>query len=164
MLPAEKILSSSKELQEVGNLVFLVFCHMKTIAKVVAGKDDMWVECHSDVFEDNNGALTVAPTPHITPQSKFFTVKLHFFKSHVCTTENPQGKVHIQKIQTHLQTADIMTKGLVKTTMFLFETSSWDGIWTKSLLQKLTFMKMVQMSIQEGVLQRISHFDGTVRQ
>ena len=87
---------------------------MKTVAKVVTGKDDVRVECHSDVFEDNNGALTVATTPRITPQSKFFAVKLHFFKSHVRTTENPQGEVHIQKIQTHLQMADIMTKGLVK--------------------------------------------------
>ena len=87
---------------------------VKTVAKVVTGKDDVRVECHSDVFEDNNGALTVATTPCITPQSKFFAVKLHFFKSHVRTTENPQGEVHIQKIQTHLQMADIMTKGLVK--------------------------------------------------
>ena len=87
---------------------------VKTVAKVVTGKDDVRVECHSDVFEDNNGALTVATTPRITPQSKFFAVKLHFFKSHVRTTENPQGEVHIQKIQTHLQMADIMTKGLVK--------------------------------------------------
>ena len=62
---------------------------VKTVAKVVTGKDDVRVECHSDVFEDNNGALTVATTPRITPQSKFFAVKLHFFKSHVCTTENP---------------------------------------------------------------------------
>ena len=69
---------------------------VKTVAKVVTGKDDVRVECHSDVFEDNNGALTVATTPRITPQSKFFAVKLHFFKSHVRTTENPQGEVHIQ--------------------------------------------------------------------
>ena len=65
------------------------------------------------MFKDNNGALNVATTPRITPQSKFFAVKLHFFKSRVCTTENLQGKVHIQKIQMHFQMADIMTKGLV---------------------------------------------------
>ena len=36
---------------------------VKIVAKVVSDKDDVRVECHSDVFEDSNGALTVATTP-----------------------------------------------------------------------------------------------------
>ena len=68
----------------------------------------------SDVFEDNNGALTVARTPRITPQSKFFAVKLHFFKEHVKTNENPTGEINIQKVETERQLADILTKGLVE--------------------------------------------------
>ena len=72
----------------------------------------MNVTCKSDVFEDNNGALTVATSPRITPQSKFFAVKLHFFKEHVKTDANPNGEIHIQKIDTKDQLADIMTKGL----------------------------------------------------
>ena len=87
---------------------------VKTVAKVVTGKDDVRMNCLSDVFEDNNGALTVATCPRITPQSKFFAVKLHFFKSHVKTDQNPNGEVNIQKIPTDLQLADIMTKGLVE--------------------------------------------------
>jgi hypothetical protein len=70
------------------------------------------VTAKSDVFEDNNGALTVATTPRITPQSKFFAVKLHFFKEHVKTEANPEGEIHIQKIDTKDQLADLMTKGL----------------------------------------------------
>ena len=58
--------------------------------------------------------MTVATLPKITPQSKFFAVKLHFFREHVKTESNPQGEIHIQKIESVNQLADIMTKGLVE--------------------------------------------------
>ena len=54
---------------------------MKTAAKVVTGNYDVQVECHSDVFEDNNSALTVATTPQITPQSKFWLSSCIFSSS-----------------------------------------------------------------------------------
>ena len=87
---------------------------VKTIAKVVTGDDNVTITTKSDVFEDNNGALTVATLPRITPQSKFFAVKLHFFKEHVKTEANPNGEIHIQKVETENQLADILTKGLVE--------------------------------------------------
>ena len=87
---------------------------VKTMAKVVTGDENVKVTAKSDVFEDNNGALTVATMPRITPQSKFFTVKYHFFREHVMTDENPEGEVHIQKIDTKDQLADLMTKGAVE--------------------------------------------------
>ena len=87
---------------------------VKAIAKVVTGDDNVKITTKSDVFEDNNGALTVATLPRITPQSKFFAVKLHFFREHVKTESNPNGEIHIQKIETENQLADIMTKGLVE--------------------------------------------------
>ena len=87
---------------------------VKAIAKTVTGNDDVQMNCVSDVWEDNNGALQVATTPKITPQSKFFAVKLHFFKEHVKTPQNPTGEVNIQKIETTAQIADLMTKGLVE--------------------------------------------------
>ena len=87
---------------------------VKTIAKIVTGDDDVQVTTKSDVFEDNNGALACATLPRITPQSKFFAVKLHFFKEHVKNDQNPNGEVEIHKIDTHNQLADIMTKGLVE--------------------------------------------------
>jgi len=86
---------------------------VKTVAKVVTGDDNVEVTTKSDVFEDNNGALTVATLPKITPQSKFFAVKLHFFKEHVRTDSNPNGEIDIHKIATTKQLGDIMTKGLV---------------------------------------------------
>ena len=89
--------------------------HMvKTVAKVVTGDDDVKMTTLSDVFEDNNGALTVATLPRITPQSMFFAVKLHFFKEHVKTDANPDGEIDIHKIDTKDQLADIMTKGLTE--------------------------------------------------
>jgi hypothetical protein len=87
---------------------------VKTIAKIVTGDENIKITTKSDVFEDNNGALTVATLPRITPQSKFFAVKLHFFKEHVKTDANPNGEIHIQKIDTHSQLGDIFTKGLVQ--------------------------------------------------
>ena len=87
---------------------------VKTIAKVVTGDENVVITTKSDVFEDNNGALTVATLPRITPQSKFFAVKLHFFREHVKTESNPDGEINIQKIETDNQLADIMTKGLVE--------------------------------------------------
>jgi hypothetical protein len=86
---------------------------VKAVAKVITGDDQVKIELKSDVFEDNNGALTIATLPKITPQSKFFAVKLHFFKEHVKTDQNPNGEVCIHKIDTTRQLADIMTKGLV---------------------------------------------------
>ena len=49
---------------------------VESIAKVVTLDANVVVTTKSDVFEDNNGALTVATLPRITPQSKFFAVKL----------------------------------------------------------------------------------------
>ena len=87
---------------------------VKTIAKIVTGDKIIKITAKSDIFKDNNGALTVATLPRITPQSKFFAVKLHFFKEHVKTDANPNGKIHIQKIDTHSQLGDIFAKGLVQ--------------------------------------------------
>ena len=99
--------TSMRELLPLKRLV-------KTIAKVVTGDDTVQVTTKSDVFEDNNGALACATLPRITPQSKFFAVKLHFFKEHVRNEQNPNGEVCIHKIDTLNQLADIMTKGLTQ--------------------------------------------------
>ena len=70
---------------------------VKLVAKTVTGDENVKMTTKSDVFEDNMGALTVATLPRITPQSKFFAVKLHFFKEHVKTESNPNGEIDIQK-------------------------------------------------------------------
>jgi hypothetical protein len=64
---------------------------------------------YSKVFEDNNGALTLATVPRMTPRSKHIAVKYHFFRSHV-----RKGDLKVIKVETTNQIADIMTKGLPK--------------------------------------------------
>jgi hypothetical protein len=82
---------------------------VKAVAEAVTGQASVNVDCCSDVFEDNNGALALATMPRITPQSKFFAVKYHFFREKVFS-----GEINVRKVHTMLQLADILTKGLVK--------------------------------------------------
>ena len=63
----------------------------------------------STVFEDNNGAISVANSPKLSPRTKHIATKFHFFKSHIGTK---LGEVLLEKINTEEQTADIFTKGL----------------------------------------------------
>ncbi|MGH7954943.1 MAG: Ty1/Copia family ribonuclease HI, partial [Gloeomargaritales cyanobacterium] len=62
---------------------------------------------HSTVFEGNNGALSLAHTPGMTPRTKHIGVKYHFFREHV-----RRGTVKVKKIESDNQKADIFTKGL----------------------------------------------------
>jgi hypothetical protein len=61
------------------------------------------------VWEDNNGALmlTNLEAGRMTPRSKHYAVKYHWFRSHL----NPNS-VEVKKIETDKQKADIFTKGL----------------------------------------------------
>jgi hypothetical protein len=62
---------------------------------------------HARVFEDNNGALLLATNQRITSRTKYFQVKWHFFWAHV-----NNGDVDVLKVDTKLQRADYLTKGL----------------------------------------------------
>ena len=63
----------------------------------------------STVFEDNNGCLTLATVPRMTPRTKHIGVKYFWFRSKVLA---PDSGIKIVKIATHDQLADIFTKGL----------------------------------------------------
>jgi galactokinase/mevalonate kinase-like predicted kinase len=63
---------------------------------------------HSTVFEDNNGALTVAQAPKMTPRTKHIAIKYHFFKDRIGQDKG----IELAKIDTLEQIADIFTKGL----------------------------------------------------
>jgi hypothetical protein len=67
---------------------------------------------HSQVFEDNAGALALATSPTLTPRSKHYATKYHFFKAH---TKERGGILDIKKINTKDQVADILTKPLEAT-------------------------------------------------
>ena len=69
---------------------------------------------HSSVIEDNSGALQLARVPRITPRTKHYAIKYHFFREYV-----KKGDIKLYKIETTKQRADIFTKGLVQA---VFET------------------------------------------
>jgi hypothetical protein len=63
----------------------------------------------SCVWEDNNGALTIANSayPNMTPRTKHIACKYHWFREHLVP-----GEIEVMRIDTKLQRADIFTKGL----------------------------------------------------
>lgn len=63
---------------------------------------------HSTVFEDNNGAISLASSPRITPRTKHIAVKYHHFRTNI----GEDMGILIAKIDTDHQKADIFTKGL----------------------------------------------------
>ena len=66
------------------------------------------IKIWSTVFEDNNGALSLAQSPKMTPRTKHIGVKYHFFQEHIAEEHG----IKIEKIDTLVQIADIFTKGL----------------------------------------------------
>lgn len=71
-------------------------------------KNEEIASVHSTVFEDNNGALTTAVSPRISPRTKHIAIKYHHFKSSVGADKG----IIISPIDTTVQKADIFTKGL----------------------------------------------------
>ena len=65
----------------------------------------------STVFEDNQAALQLATTdpPRLTPRSKHFAIKYHWFREHL--SQRPGG-IQVKYISSAGQKADILTKAL----------------------------------------------------
>ena len=61
----------------------------------------------SRVFEDNNGTLLLAINQCITSPTKHYLIQWHFFWSHI-----KDGGIEVLHVDTNLQDADYMTKGL----------------------------------------------------
>ncbi len=63
----------------------------------------------STIYEDNEGALKLANTelPRMTPRSKHYGTKYHWFREHV-----EKGLIEVVPIDTKNQLADVFTKGL----------------------------------------------------
>ena len=62
---------------------------------------------HCKVWEDNNGALSLAQNQKFSPRTKHIAIKYHHFREHVA-----KGTISIHAIDTKEQTADIFTKPL----------------------------------------------------
>lgn len=80
-------------------------------AKVIGFDETELTRIQTVVHEDNAGALTLAnmEAGRITPRSKFYAIKLHWFRSKL----KPNNMV-VVKVETTKQKADILTKGLRK--------------------------------------------------
>ena len=75
--------------------------------------DDIKPQIHCTVFEDNQGAYLLANNQRLSPRTKYFCIKHHFFWSHVYHEEkNPDGYLVIVKCPTELMNANYLTKGL----------------------------------------------------
>ena len=63
----------------------------------------------TSVWEDNQGAHNLGNMEpgRITPRSKHYAIKFHWFRSHL-----KPNQVEVRKIDTNEQKADILTKGL----------------------------------------------------
>ena len=70
---------------------------------------DNLVTFKTTVHEDNKGALTLAKLEpgRSTPRSKFYAIKLHWFRSHLKPKE-----IELEYIESKAQKADIFTKAL----------------------------------------------------
>ena len=65
------------------------------------------------VFEDNQAAHHLAINQQLSPRTKHFAVKCHFFWQFVHHAEkNPDGWLNVEKCSTDLMNADHLTKGL----------------------------------------------------
>ena len=62
---------------------------------------------HCKVYEDNSGALEMAKEYKYRLRTKFLNIKLHHFRDYV-----EWGEITIQKVSTHDQRADYITKPL----------------------------------------------------
>ena len=66
----------------------------------------------STIFEDNNGAISTATTPKMSPRTKHIVVKCHFVKQLFNPKNSNTNPFELVKIDTLVQKADIFTKGL----------------------------------------------------
>ena len=91
----------------------------KGIAKGLGIGEDCLTEFNTTVWEDNNGALSLANLEpgQSTPRSKFYDCKVHWFRSHItrdgAASNSPDG-IYVRKIDTKIQLADLFTKPLPK--------------------------------------------------
>ena len=85
---------------------------LRKIAETIGYGPDIYTEFQTTVHEDNAAALRLANLSpgQFTPRTKFYAVKVHWFRSHL------NERCRIVKIDTADQRADILTKSLPETT------------------------------------------------
>ena len=88
---------------------------VKALRRAVGLPPCVETNLYCKVHEDNVGALTLAnlEPQRMTPRSKHYAIKYHWFREYVAEKSN---NVTIVKIDTANQLGDIFTKGLTKVT------------------------------------------------
>jgi hypothetical protein len=100
------ISAACKDLFPVVNMI-------KELSRTVGLSDDFNSNIHVKIHEDNVGALTLGRLEprRMTPRSKHYAIKYHWFRTHVA---DPSKRISLVKIDTRNQLGDIFTKGLTK--------------------------------------------------
>ena len=80
---------SLRDLLQLKSLITEVFSRLKI------DTSKMTVTSKSTVYEDNNGARTVATCPRLTPTSKVIETKYHWFRQHV-----ESGEIDIKRVDS----------------------------------------------------------------
>ncbi len=65
----------------------------------------------SIVWEDNNGCIATVRAPKMSPRTKHIACRYHFTKQHI---NQPGAEILLEKTESSVQNADILTKGLVE--------------------------------------------------
>eukprot|EP00978_Attheya_sp_CCMP212_P011088 scaffold27118_cov29-Attheya_sp.AAC.2 len=79
----------------------------QVLSHVIAEPREPRTLIRATVFEDNNGALSIAVNQRITNRTRYYLIKWRWFWSHVGDTPE---KVSVVKIATDQQIADYLTK------------------------------------------------------
>ena len=92
---------------------FIPMCHaFEDLLHAFNLTEEYPVTVKSTIFEDNNGAISTAKTPKMSPHTKHIAVKYHFVKTMFGQCHHNEHPFNLEKIDTTLQKADIFTKGL----------------------------------------------------
>ena len=91
---------------------------VRELSKAVDLDNDFVSKLHIKIHEDNVGALTLAKleAARMTPRSKHYAIKYHWFREYV---SEPSNKVELVKVDSKHQLGDIFTKGLAAPSFIL---------------------------------------------
>jgi hypothetical protein len=86
---------------------------VKALSAAVGLSVEFTANLHGKIFEDNVGALTLGRLEpgRMTPRSKHYAIKYHWFRSRVF---DPANRITLVKIDSANQLGDIFTKGLTQ--------------------------------------------------
>lgn len=95
---------------------------LKSVSNAIGMKQTEITERKTTVWEDNSGALTLANLEpgRLTPRSKFYAVRYHWFRTHL-----KPNNVVVCKIDTNQQKADMLTKSLRTTPSKKHQLNRW---------------------------------------